>query len=158
MNVILKHINQKCSPSRPRPFRRCSTVSPNKSYCWYHRLFGSITVSLKLCEKRKSLSVMAITATGSGPGPLLQIFDRSSFMRLLNDTDPYVSSGQHPLCPTILTLQAANGSRIKTYGQKLLKLGLGLGFSWFPTFPTQSTKSAFFQLLVLCLMRNTVFS
>ena len=82
-------------------------------------------------------SVTATTVTGRPPSRLLFVYDKSSGLRFLVDTGAQVSvippgSVKRDLQPTSYTLQAANGTAIKTFGQRLLTLDLGLrrNFSW----------------------------
>lgn len=74
---------------------------------------------------------MAISATGSEAGRLFNIPDRSSSVKYTINTDAQIGlipvpPSQHDLHITILTLRAANGTPIKTYGQKPLTLDLVL--------------------------------
>ena len=80
---------------------------------------------------------MATTAPGPSNCRLFTILDRSTGLRFLIDTGAEISvipSGTrtHCLTPAAFTLQAANSTPIKTYGQKLLNLDLGLRrqFPW----------------------------
>ena len=80
---------------------------------------------------------MATTATGQIHSRLFYVYDKCTGHRFLIDTGAEVSvippsSDQRNLKPTACTLQAANCTAIKTYGQRLLSVDLGLRrtFSW----------------------------
>lgn len=67
-------------------------------------------------------------AIGCELGRLFHIVDRSISIRFLIDAGAQISvilipPDQHHLRPTTFTLQAANGSPLKTRGLKLLTLG-----------------------------------
>ena len=74
---------------------------------------------------------MATAVAGKPVGRLLYVHDASNNIRFLIDTGAQVSvlpydHEKRNLHPSGLTLQAANNTKIATYGQKLLKVDLGL--------------------------------
>lgn len=80
---------------------------------------------------------MAATAAGPGQCRLFFVYDQSTKLNFLVDTGAEVSVlpqrvAGHNLLPTSYTLKAANNTVIRTYGQKILVLDLGLRreFKW----------------------------
>ncbi|CAH8493835.1 unnamed protein product [Dicrocoelium dendriticum] len=74
---------------------------------------------------------MATAASGQSYSRLLYVYDSSTNLNFLVDTGAEVSviprsAEKRNLLPTGLTLQAANNTKIHTYGQKMLTLNLGL--------------------------------
>lgn len=86
--------------------------------------------------KRSGQIVTATTVTGPSTSRLFYVCDRASQQRFLVDTGAEVSvlppSPKERQSPSALTLRAANGSRIVTYGQRSITLNLGLrrNFRW----------------------------
>ena len=85
--------------------------------------------------KRTSVASVATVAAGAKSSRLF-IFDRSSHVRFLIDTGSEISvlpaSRFKHLKSSTIQLFAANGSTIRTYGQKMVKLDLNLRrcFTW----------------------------
>ena len=117
------------SPSRPR----------TDGLCWYHARFAEKT---NRCQKPCSWSagnglagrLMAANATGQF---LIFVLERLSHRRFLVDTGAEISvvpptKADRKYCQTGVTLQAANGASIATFGQRSLTLNLGLRcpFRW----------------------------
>ena len=80
---------------------------------------------------------MTASAPGEHPSRLLFVHDRSTGLRFLIDTGAEISvipraARYRHLQPSAISLQAANGSRIPTYGRRSLTLDLGLRrqFPW----------------------------
>lgn len=124
------------SPSREQH----STSGQNHSdgdhtLCWYHRRFGH---TARKCQSpctynqgndRQSLEAASDAAQISAR---FIITDKDTGFRFLVDTGADVSvvppaSNTRQLRPSQLTLYAANGSPIPTYGERLLTVNLGLG-------------------------------
>lgn len=89
----------------------------------------SVSVKLQVISKQmvgelQCRPLMATAATGSERGRLLYILDRTSSRRILFEN--YDTCFFKPVLSVSLSRQAADGSSIMTYFQKLLTLDLGL--------------------------------
>ena len=89
------------------------------------------------CGKRPGRSLMAANATGQFLSRLFFVLERVSHRRFLVDTGAEISvvlptKADRKCCQTGVTLQAANGASIATFGQRSLTLNLGLRrpFRW----------------------------
>nr|AAK07485.1 gag-pol polyprotein [Clonorchis sinensis] len=138
---------QRLEINKHRPRSRSRSLSRARpSWCWYHQTFGP---QARKCQppcsfkprsntpcKQPGQSVTATTVCGPPrTSRLFHITDRSSGLRFLVDTGAEVSVLPHktPLHDSAsYSLQAANGTRIATYGERSLTLDLGLrrAFKW----------------------------
>ncbi|GAA49140.1 transposon Ty3-G gap-Pol polyprotein [Clonorchis sinensis] len=140
------------SPHQQRR-RRASSVSRPSGYCWYHTQFGRFarkctapcsfrappSTDKTSIGKRTGRTVEASSVPGLDYNTRrLLLLDRNSGLRFLVDTGADISvipvtAANSKLTPSPLTLRAANGTCIKTYGQRVLDLILGLRreFRWF---------------------------
>lgn len=94
------------------------------------------TLYQKSIGKRPGQSLVATSATGHTSSRLFYICDRTSKLNFLIDTGAEVSLipitryHKHLTSQDGFTLQAANGSIIKTYGRQSLTLNLGQRHSY----------------------------
>ena len=120
--------NPNKTPPRPR-----QGEGNQPYYCWYHQQFGNkARRCTKPCSYRSERQVRQPTIEAcAGCGNKCQrlfINDRKTGLRFLVDSgaDISVIPTTKKTKPTSLTLYAANGSTIKTFGTKNLTLDLGI--------------------------------
>ena len=122
---------------------RSQNISNFTSFCWYHHRFGK---RAQRCERtplqfsvfKKLKRQLVETATSSFPSPSrLFISDRSTKKIFLIDTGSDISCFPRLSMPSHLRrsnylLQAANNSKIATFGQVTFSLNIGLRreFKW----------------------------
>ena len=142
----IKHLR---SRERPRSRRNTPSPSPRRRYkkatndtCFYHANFGiaarKCQSPCKFAKKPPSQTMIAAAEPGTLPtSRILFIIDLNNRLRFLIDSGAEISlippKPSERLTPNPnFVLQAVNRSNIKTYGQKLLELDLGLRrtFRW----------------------------
>ncbi|GJQ65325.1 hypothetical protein Trydic_g7441 [Trypoxylus dichotomus] len=109
--------------SRSGSRSRLRSASRFSGMCWYHSRFDKPPLSAAVNEVAQSCRLF--------------VTDKNNNIRFLVDSGadisvlPYSKCGKH-LKPAKRTLYAANGTEIRTYGEKLLNLDLSLrrAFHW----------------------------
>ena len=144
LTTVVGHMQRSQSRSRSRSRQRnvnkrdtpSDATTDSDELCWYHSKYGDnahhCRAALHATELGKLVDqrVGATNPTGQPDSRLFYVVDINSRVKFLVDTGAAVSvfppTKQQRTCRSTITLKAANGSIIATYGRRSLTLNLGL--------------------------------
>ena len=154
----MKVIRRPRSRDRMHSRHRCPRTPSNHrtndpDICWYHQTFGDRTkkmqATLQIHVGLGKLGNRRVTTTNPSSNELktyrlFYIWDRTNEIKFLVDTGAAISVIPHTIDPsakpTLLKLQAANGSTIDMYGGKTLTLNIGMRRDYTWTFTLANVK------------------